>query len=106
MSFIPVDQLRSSSSDSSKAISLQPSASVLRPAALVQSPSEDRSGLSRHQADDGPAQAPYHLRRSALSEPMGMLERTHRDFSDPRRYLHQAVPLLFSRDRQTSGDRS
>ncbi len=108
MSFVPLEQLRASKAESHS--SYQPSAirrrSAWSPSALVQSPSENRSGLPRHQADDGPAQAPYHLRRSAMPEPMGMLERTHRDISHPWRYLHQTLPLLFSRDRPTSGDRS
>ena len=107
MSFIPVDQLRSSPSDSSKASASAFSLQFFQtPSALVQSPSENRSGLPGHQTDDGPAQAPYHLRRGALPEPMGMLERTHRDLPHPGRHLHQTLPLLFSRDRPTSGDRS
>ena len=36
------------------------------------------------------------LRRSPLPQSMGMLERPHRDFSHPRRHLHQTLPLLFS----------
>ena len=101
MSFIPVDQLRSSSSDSSTAIS---SSRRLPPWFKVQ-------------AKTGPdyldiKQTMDQLKLHTICEEARCPNRwecwncTHRDVPHPRRHLHQAVPLLFSRDRQTSGGRS
>src|SRR5215510_6321629 len=69
------------------------------PSFLVQSPSQDRPGLLGHQADGRSAQAPYDLRGSPLSQPVGMLECPDGHISDSRGYLYETLPLLLGRNR-------
>jgi len=92
MSFIPLDQIRSLSSDSSQAISHQPSA--------IRS-SRRLPPWFKVQAKTGPD---YLDIKQTMDRPK--LHTICEEARCPNRHLHQTLPLLFSRNRPTASDRS
>ena len=58
--------------------------------------------LSDPQGYDEPSHASYDLRRSSMSQSMGMLEQWNGNLSHFRRHMHKTLPLLLSGDRAPS----